>query len=150
MDPIVSSIVAAVTAGAVAASKDVASGAVKDAYNGLKTILTDTYKAAFFPSLEKNPDSKNARGSAAEEIEDSDAQKDAKVIEAAAKVIEEIEKHTALHSALEEGGIVVKNLSSERSIILGKIKAERGVVVDNLKAGHDIKIDEITSGNSGN
>ena len=46
MDPFTVSIVSALAAGAVAAAKDVATSAVKDAYAGLKRIIADRYQSA--------------------------------------------------------------------------------------------------------
>ncbi len=150
MDPIVSSIVAAVTAGAVAAGKDVASSAVKDAYGGLKQILTDAYKATFFPGLEKNPTSQSIEGYAAEEIANSDAAKDEKVKKAAEKLLDEIERDTALHSALEKVGTVIRDLRAKRSIIIEQIDSSGGTLVENLTAEDgDINLGKITSGSGG-
>jgi hypothetical protein len=43
MEPITTSVVAALVAGAVAAAKDVATSAIKDAYQGLKRLLSTRY-----------------------------------------------------------------------------------------------------------
>lgn len=44
MDPITVTIVTALAAGAAAAAKDVATDAIKDAYAGLKRLVTDRYR----------------------------------------------------------------------------------------------------------
>ena len=60
MEPITVSIVAALAAGAVAATKEVATSAVKDAYAGLKRLIVDRYKKAgpFVEAIEADPTSK--------------------------------------------------------------------------------------------
>jgi hypothetical protein len=54
MDP-VSAILGALVAGASAAGAEVGSAALKDAYQGLKTVLTDTYAFVSTKLLEKKP-----------------------------------------------------------------------------------------------
>ena len=44
MEPVITTIAAAVALGAAAGIKDTASKAVKDAYAGLKTLIQDRYK----------------------------------------------------------------------------------------------------------
>jgi hypothetical protein len=55
MEPATSAISEALVAGATAAASETASQAVKDAYQGLKTILVDVYKFASTSLLEKKP-----------------------------------------------------------------------------------------------
>jgi hypothetical protein len=57
MDPISVSIVTALAAGALAAAKEVATAGVKDAYQGLKRLITDRYQKAgpFVEAVEANP-----------------------------------------------------------------------------------------------
>jgi hypothetical protein len=43
MEPVITTIVAALVAGATAATKDVATQAIKDAYHGLKGLVTGKY-----------------------------------------------------------------------------------------------------------
>jgi hypothetical protein len=59
MDPFFVSIVTALSAGALAAAKDVATSAVKDAYQGLKKLVTDRYQhaAPAVAAVEAHPDS---------------------------------------------------------------------------------------------
>jgi len=59
MDPITVSIVTALAAGALAASKEVSTAAVKDAYQALKKLIVDRYHKAgpFVEAVEANPTS---------------------------------------------------------------------------------------------
>jgi hypothetical protein len=55
MEPVKSTILGALVAGATSAASETASQAVKDAYQGLKIILVDVYKLASTSLLEKKP-----------------------------------------------------------------------------------------------
>jgi hypothetical protein len=46
MDPVIVSIVSALAAGATAGAKDLATGAIKDAYSALKSIIAARYERA--------------------------------------------------------------------------------------------------------
>jgi len=50
MEPVTATIVAALVAGAVAATKDVAAQAIKDTYNGLKSLIVKKFggRLSFF------------------------------------------------------------------------------------------------------
>lgn len=71
MDP--TAITAALIAGAAAASSDVASAAVKDAYAALKKILTDGYNVVATAILDRKPDSPASHAAVIEEIQDNPA-----------------------------------------------------------------------------
>lgn len=59
MDPVVVSVVAAITAGLTAAGKDIATSAVQDAYAALKNLIFSGYRAATsdLEKYEKEPQS---------------------------------------------------------------------------------------------
>ncbi len=59
METLIPGLVAALSAGAVAAGKDLGSTAVKDAYTALKTFISDRYKnaGAAVEALEEDPES---------------------------------------------------------------------------------------------
>lgn len=61
MEPVTITIVTALAAGALAAAKDVATSAVKDAYAGLKKLIIDRYHKAgpLVAAIEAQPTSKN-------------------------------------------------------------------------------------------
>jgi hypothetical protein len=100
MDP-VSLIVAALVAGAAAGGKDVASSAVKDAYNGLKALLVKRFrkKAASQPSataidpvavLEAHETEPSRwTGSLEDALRDSAADRDEQILAAAKALLEQ-------------------------------------------------------------
>src|SRR5262249_16208037 len=65
---IITPLIAAVVAGAIAASRDAASQAVKDAYVGLKHLLMEGYKIASVSLLDKNPTSPTYKKAVEEEV----------------------------------------------------------------------------------
>jgi hypothetical protein len=109
MEP-VSLIVAALAAGAAAGVKPTAEQAVKDAYAGLKKLITDRYRRVNLDMLEEMPESEaqreavgqllareramevRERSEAAEDGERLEAE-DRKLIEAAERVAKVVEAH---------------------------------------------------------
>jgi hypothetical protein len=67
----VSVIVSAVSAGAVAGAKDTVAQAVKDAYAGLKKLITERYAHVDVTAVEKKPESMAKRDSLGEDLQDA-------------------------------------------------------------------------------
>lgn len=76
-DPLIASVIAAFTAGAVAAAQNVTSQALTDAYAGLKTWLVGRLGPDDVNRLERAPDSDGRRAVLAEELEQAGAASDA-------------------------------------------------------------------------
>ena len=72
MDP-VSLIVTALAAGAAAGLKPTAEKIIKDAYEGIKTLIKRKYDQVDLASLEKKPQSQAKRDSVAEDLSDAGA-----------------------------------------------------------------------------
>jgi len=92
MDP-VTIIVAALVAGAAAATKDVAAQAVRDGYNGLKALVVRKFgqKADVAPALvalEKKPDSGARQEVLKEELTTAGAGEDAEVVQQAQRLVD--------------------------------------------------------------
>ena len=92
MDPVTTTIVTALVAGTVAASKDVATQAIKDAYGGLKALVVRKLgkkaevKAAV-EAVEKKPDSEGRKTVLAEELQAAEAGEDAEVVARAKELL---------------------------------------------------------------
>ena len=98
MEPVTATIVAALVAGAVAATKDVAAQAIRDAYSGLKSLIVRKLgdKADIEDAVEKveaKPDSKARQAVLEEELETAKASEDAEVMKVAKALLELLEKH---------------------------------------------------------
>jgi len=88
MDPVSMTVVtSALAAGAAAGLKDTVAGAVKDAYAGLKRLLSARYAHVDVSAVEKKPDSKAKRDSLAEDLLDAGAGEDVELLEAARQVL---------------------------------------------------------------
>ncbi|MBI1240519.1 hypothetical protein [Umezakia ovalisporum] len=103
MDPI-SMIIAALSAGAVAASKDTAEKAVRDTYEGLKTLIKKRFAdqgkeddSNIIDKYEKKLESPAFKELLKEELTNLSAQQDDKIIELAKKLLNqgEAEEPTA-------------------------------------------------------
>jgi hypothetical protein len=91
MEPISASIVTALASGALAATKDVASTAVKDAYQGLRRLVVERYKRAepFITAVESNPESEPEQKVLANQLKNADSDPDLKTT--AAKLLQALE-----------------------------------------------------------
>lgn len=95
MDP-ATIIVAALVAGLSAGTASVAEQAIKDAYNGLKTLITGKYAKlrSSIDYLEAAPETNIRRASVAEELRNSKADEDSEIQELARVLIEKVHAHS--------------------------------------------------------
>ena len=112
MDPL-SMIVSAIVAGIAAATGDTAGQIVKDAYNGLKGVLTRKLGGnAEIDSLEKSPSSNSRQETLKEELQRTNAVQDQEVL---TKVNELIEKLKAVNAPAAAGLTTITNTSTNNS-----------------------------------
>jgi len=90
MDP-ATLIVSAVATGAVAALKDTASQAVKDAYAALRSILQHRYGEVDVSPLEAKPASAVKRASLAEDLGETEAPSDRELLGKAQELLDAVE-----------------------------------------------------------
>jgi len=95
MDPVTSAIIAALTAGVLSSTKDVAGKAIVDAYEGLKTLIArkfgdDSQVAKAVKNIEEKPDSKSRVGQLEEEIAAANVNNDPEIQQAAKILLEQI------------------------------------------------------------
>jgi hypothetical protein len=137
MDPTIT-IMTAIVAGAAAASKDVAAQAVKDAYAGLKTLITRKFgdKAdveGAIQGVEKKPGSDSRKGVLQEELEDAQAGQANDVVEQAKTLLELLEEHgeVTYKAELEGSGAIAQGPGAQAA-------GERGVVIGGDAQGSTI------------
>jgi hypothetical protein len=141
MDP-VSFVVAAVVAGAATGLKDQAAQAVKDAYNALKRLLTDTHHVDV-AAVERKPDSVAKQASLKEDLGDSGAAGDPEVVEAANRLVQEVRTHDP--AGARAVGVDLDDVSAEyihiRDIVVSggavgvdidRVTARGGIVVEGV------------------
>jgi hypothetical protein len=93
MDPVTATIIAALVGGAAAAAKDVASAAIKDAYAGLKRLISERYQKAvpFVEAVEVDPSSKPEQEVLAKQLDQQGANADADLKNLAGQLLAAIE-----------------------------------------------------------
>lgn len=104
MEPITTTIVAALVAGATAATKDVATTAIRDAYAGLKRLLSDRYERVIplVEAVEADPASESEQQNLVNHLSHAEAETDndlknlAQQLLKAVEVLREVPKATAL------------------------------------------------------
>ena len=121
MDPFIASLVGALAAGAVAATKDTATQAVKDAYAGIREYIKDRYATVQLEALEKEPESKGQQLVVQEKLEKAGADKDTQLPELLKEFVE------ALKSEAPDAGKSVRvDLENIRAAIDVQIRRVGG------------------------
>jgi hypothetical protein len=140
-------IVSALVAGATAKAKEVASEAVSDAYNGLKSLIVRKLgKAGAVQSVEDDPESKEATASLASALAKQNLASDSELKESADKLANAVAKArdsgTANAGDIDIGSVrgrinaTVEDLVATGRIHLGDVTAETGdAVVRHLRTG---------------
>jgi hypothetical protein len=148
LDPIITSIVTAVSVGAAAGLKEEATQAVKDAYNGFKTLLTGKYKTAgsSLAVLEERPASEPRRAALAEVLQDAGAQRDSDLATHAADLIAVVSR--ADPDVARVLGVDLKDVEAA-VITLRKVKASgttaTAVRIQSTNVRGNITIEDVTA-----
>lgn len=140
MDPI-SLIVTALSAGAAAALKPTSEKVVKDAYEGLRTIIRDRYSKASssVESLESKPDSELRRGVVKEDLEEGEAAADADLLRQAQQVLEVVQRLAP--EAATAAAVDLEKIRTGASVNIEDIVATgTGVRLRDADVGGDINI----------
>jgi hypothetical protein len=146
VEPILISIVSALVAGATAKAKDVASKAVSDAYDGLKSLLIRKLgKSGAVQSVEDDPESNAATANLASALSSKNLHQDGELKQQADQVEEAVA--AAQKAGVPGAGdinidsirgrvITVQDLVASGSIHLGPVTADTGDVnISRLRAG---------------
>ncbi len=92
IDP-VTIIVGALVAGAAAGLKPAAEQAVKDAYEGLKTLIKDRYQRVHVEVLENDPNNESRQEILQEDLANAGADKDQELLNQARALLEAVKEH---------------------------------------------------------
>jgi hypothetical protein len=147
MDPI-TIIVSALAAGAAAGLKPTAEKAIKDAYEGLKSIIQRKIGNVSVEALETKPDSKAKQDSVAEDLVAASANQDPEVMAQTKMLLDVLKKHeekTGKPVGLDWKKIEVKSLELGEVFAVGE---GTGVRIENSKLG-DVKATKVTAGEPG-
>jgi hypothetical protein len=137
MEPVLTTVLSALVAGAAAKAKEVAGQAVSDSYDGLKSLLIRKLgKTGAVQSLEDEPESGPASEALAEALVKNGLAEDVELASRAETVIQALaEANTSGFSGAADIEIAtvrgrlnatVENLSAEGRIKLGPVVAEQG------------------------
>ena len=144
MEPIISAIVTALALGAAAAAKDIASHAVKDAYTGMKALITRRYPKVSVEQLEQVPESKNRRGVVEEDLQAANAAGDTELATVARKLIDLVQQHAPAAAAAI--GVDLKDVEAASLRLADVAAAGTGVKVEHGKFTGDIDIHGVRAG----
>jgi hypothetical protein len=145
MEPILSSIIGALVAGAIAKASDVGGKAITEAYDGLKSLIVRKLgMGGVVQSVEDEPESEPAQARLAEAMAKAGVANDAALAGMAKDLEEQLAAATAARPGadIDVGNIkgkvnaIVQNLVATGRIKLGDVTAETGDArVENLRAG---------------
>jgi len=138
MDP-VTAIVSAIVAGATAALKPTTEQAIKDAYQGLKSIIVNKWKNLNLSGIESTPDSKGQKLVLEEEIAKSDAGNDQQLIAAAQQLLSTIQQKDP--DILLKIGLKLNDITVKGNANIADVQGEdRGVDINSSTFEKDLNI----------
>lgn len=146
MDPL-TVVVAAIALGAQEGVRETVATAVKDAYAGLKRLITDRYKGVDPTAVESKPNSEAKRASLEEDLKDAGAEQDADLLAAAKAVIEAVRADNP--QAGEPIGVDLERIEAEALRIQNVQSTGAGVRVRDAKVAGAIDISGVSSGQTG-
>ncbi|MGW5386151.1 hypothetical protein [Nocardia sp. NPDC003963] len=140
MDPVTAVVVSAIAAGAAAGVSDTAAQAVKDAYLGLKDLLSRKYRGVDFSGLERKPESQSKQASLAEDLDDAGASGDAELGAAAVAVLRAVQQHPS------QVGVEVRDLVAAALEISDIASTGDGVRVTDSEIAGAVQIAGVRAG----
>lgn len=143
MDPI-SAIVTAVVTGAAMGIKPTAEKFIKDAYDGIKTLIKRKLSAPILEVVEADPASDSAKNLLTEQLKKVGAAEDKELLKLAKALLEHI-KQNALQVP-EVIGVKIADVEAASLTLDDIISSGSGVVVDKSKFKDDIKITGVRAG----
>jgi hypothetical protein len=142
VDP-VTLIVAALAAGAAAGLKPVAAEAVRDAYRGIKRLITDHYPGVAIEELEKLPASDAKKESLTVDLERAGASRDSELLAAAEALIAAVKEHDAEAAAavgvrlddIEAAFLRIHDVEAEGTgVEASRVRTEGGIDISGVRS----------------
>lgn len=146
MDPI-TLIVTALATGAVAGLKPTAEKVVKDAYEGLKTLIKNKYERSqkAVPVLEDDPAAEEGQAIVRKRLEEEGAGNDEELLRQAQTVLQAVQERDP--EAAATAGVRIEDLKAGASVSIRDIVSTTGPVeVRRVQADQDITIGGIRVG----
>jgi hypothetical protein len=129
MDPFIASLVVALAAGAVAAAKETATQAVKDAYAGIRQYIKDRYATVQLESLEKEPGSKGQQLVVQEKLEKAGADKDPELPKLVKQFVEALKAQVP-----DFAGVDLENIRAAVDVQIRRVGGEGPVKIKDVEA----------------
>ena len=143
MDP-VTLIVLALAAGIAAGAKSTAESAVKDAYDGVKSILKRKYNPPSLGSLEAKPESELKQASLREDLAETEAGKDEELLRKVDELVETLKSQQG--EVKEIIGIDIEEIKAESLKIQKVISEGSGIQIKKSEFKGNIDIGEVNAG----
>lgn len=143
MEP--STLLTAVVTGVTVALQDAAGQTVREAYNGLKAFLIDSFSIGSIATLEKSPSDEDFKKSFEKEVSlTPELLTNERVKILITELYAAIEtEHTP--SDLLSIGVDIKKIKSEKNTVLRDISGfDKGIKSDSIESGQDTIIENIT------
>lgn len=138
-------IVAALAAGAAAATEDVVADAVKSSYQALKNLLKTRYNVAAVDLIESDPSSSAFEKAAAEEVHIKISEADPEVSKATADLLNAIENDPPAQQAVERRGIRLGDIDAKKSILMRNVIAPGGIETGNITTEEGFTFENINT-----
>jgi hypothetical protein len=143
VDPL-SSLLAALVAGAAGALKTTAAAAVKDGYSALKRMLLERHKAVDITAIERDPKAPKTRRGLERQLRKSGAGEDAELVAAAKVLLQHVAREDP--KLAEVIGVDIEGIRAGTVRISDIISAGGGVRVRNAVAKGDFRISGVRAG----
>lgn len=140
-------IITALALGAATGVKSIAEQAVKDGYEGLKTIIKTKYPNVSIDRLERKPDSETQRKAVEEDLVDSGGDKDFEILQKAKILIDAIE--SLPKEEIPAIGVNLEKIKGASLTIEDVIATGYGVNVKEGEFQGDVSIKKIRAGQQG-
>jgi hypothetical protein len=143
MDPI-AAIITAVVTGATVALKETASAAIRDGYNGLKTLLTRKYPSIDVNIVESKPESIQRQAVLREELSSAAVEHDVEVVQLAYELLRAVARDEPSLARVE--GIRMEDIEASAFRVKDVQSTGTAVSVSRARFSGDIDISTIRAG----
>lgn len=143
MDPI-TTIVAAIAAGAAAGLKSTAEKAVKLAYEKVREHIEQRFPLISLSPIERKPESETKRASLVEDLAESNADKDQDLLDRVGSLIEALESYAPNEAATI--GISLEEVKASYLRVGSVVSTGTGIKIGNSEFSGGIDIGDVTAG----
>ena len=133
MEPFTASLVGALAAGVVAAAKDTATQAIKDAYAGLRRYIKDRYTTVPLEGLDSDPKSKGQQLVVQEKLEEAGADKDQELPKLLKQFVEALKFDTS--DPGKTVGVDLENIRAAIDVQIRRVGGDGPTKIKDVGAG---------------